>query len=465
MIKITIPNNNIAERKYILDIIFDEFLGLDFKVLESDDCQDWEIELENGSKIIFEDHFFNKYLKELEYLKLENIPSKVEFAENEFIVEDNIPIIYGNTKLETKNYELETKNQKLKTIFCGIDIFASSFFMLTRWEEYVNKNRDKHDRFSALESLAYKNGFLDRPIVNEYVEMLKNMLLELGLSQKLKTRNYQLFISCDVDQPFDCTVENIQNLIRVCSGDILKRKSIKEFIKRVRRYIFNKLENYKYDENYTFDWYMDICEKARTKAAFYFIPTSKEVQNGCYELKDKKIQNLIKYIDSRGHEIGVHGSYQTYKDKEKAKLQKNMFDDTLCNLGIKQKVVGNRQHYLRWDSSITPMVLEYAGFEYDTTGSYADRPGFRYGVCYEFSMFDILNRKKLAIKQRPLIVMECTIIDDMYMGLGYSQEALQVMKELKQKCFKYNGNFSLLWHNSHFKTEKDKKMFEDIVRC
>ena len=457
MLKITIPNNNIAERKYILDIIFDEFLGLDFKVVENDDCQDWEIELENGSKIIFEDHFFNKYLKELEYLKLENIPAKVEFVKNQFIVEDDIPIIYGNKKLETKNDEL-------KTIFCGIDIFASSFFMLTRWEEYVNKNRDSHDRFSANESLAYKQGFLDRPIVNEYVEMLKNMLLELGLIQKLKTRNYQLFVSCDVDQPYDCTVENLKNLIRVCSGDILKRKSIKEFAKRVRRYIFNKFGNYKYDENYTFDWYMDMCEKAGTKAAFYFIPTSIEKQNGCYELQDKKIQNLIKYIDSRGHEIGVHGSYQTYKDKEKAKLQKNMLNDTLSSLGISQKVVGNRQHYLRWDSSITPMVLEYAGFLYDTTGSYADRPGFRYGVCYEFSMFDILNRKKLSLKQRPLIVMECTIIDDMYMGLGYSEEALQVMKDLKQKCFKYNGNFSLLWHNSHFKTREDKKMFEGIVK-
>ena len=36
MLKITIPNNNIAERKYILEIIFDEFLGLDFKVVEND---------------------------------------------------------------------------------------------------------------------------------------------------------------------------------------------------------------------------------------------------------------------------------------------------------------------------------------------------------------------------------------------------------------------------------------------
>ena len=117
MLKITIPNNNIFERKYILDIIFDEFLGLEYKVEARREKGegDWEIELENGSKIIFEDHFFNKYLNNLEYLKLENIPSKVEFAQNQFIVENNIPVIYGNSKLETKNDELETKNQKLKT--------------------------------------------------------------------------------------------------------------------------------------------------------------------------------------------------------------------------------------------------------------------------------------------------------------------------------------------------------------
>lgn len=462
MIKITIPNNNIHERKYILDIIFGEFLGLEYKVevrrekLEGD----WEIELENGAKLIVQDHFFNKYPKDLEYLKLENIPSKVEFAKSKYTPEKDIPIIYGiNHKPQTTNHQSPT------TIICEADIFAASFFMLTRWEEYVNKARDTHDRFPATESLAYKQGFLDRPIVNEYVEELKSKLLKLDSNLKFKIHNSKLFISCDVDQPYDCTVENLKNLIRVCVGDILKRKSIKEFAKRVRRYIFNKLRNYKYDKNYTFDWYMDVCEKTGVKAAFYFIPTSIENQNGCYELQDKKIQDLLKYIDSRGHEIGVHGSYQTYQDKEKAKLQKNMLDDTLSNLGISQKIVGNRQHYLRWDSSITPSVLEYAEFKYDTTGSYADKPAFRDGVCYDFSMFDILNRKKLAIKQRPLIVMECTVIDNVYMGLGYSEEALQVMKELKQKCFKYNGNFSLLWHNDHLKNIEDRTLIKEILEC
>jgi len=152
MITIFIPNNNINERRYIIDIIFDEFLGLQYELVFSSSSlvsSDWEIELENGNKLIFEDHFFNKFPQDLEYLKLGNIPKKVEFSKNNFMVEKDIPIIYG-----TSNLKLTTSN-----LICGIDIFASSFFMLTRWEEYVNKNRDIHNRFPATESLAFKNNF------------------------------------------------------------------------------------------------------------------------------------------------------------------------------------------------------------------------------------------------------------------------------------------------------------------
>jgi peptidoglycan/xylan/chitin deacetylase (PgdA/CDA1 family) len=422
MLKIKIPNNNTIERKYIIYVIFSEFLGLEYDLEIG--SNDYEIEL-NYKKLTIKDTFFSKYPNDLEYLQVENIPKKIE----------------------------------------QIDIFAASFFMLTRWEEYVNKNRDNHNRFPATESLAYNQGFLNTPIINEYLETLKSMLLQLDTNLKFKNHAFRCYVTCDVDQPFDCTTENLKNFIRASVGDILKRKSIKEFAKRIRRYIYNKFGSYKYDENYTFEWYINTCEKAGIQTTFYFIPSNIEAQNGCYELHDKKIQNLLKYIAYRGHEIGVHGSYQTYQDKEKAKFQKNIIDDILNSLEISQKVIGNRQHYLRWDSSITPAVLEYAGFDYDTTGSYADRPGFRYGVCYEFSMFDFLNRKKLNLKQKPLIVMECSIIDNSYMGLGYSEKTSKIMKDLKQKCFKYGGDFSILWHNSHFKTEEAKKMFEEIINA
>lgn len=87
---------------------------------------------------------------------------------------------------------------------------------------------------------------------------------------------------------------------------------------------------------------------------------------------------------------------------------------------------------------------------YDTTLSYADRPGFRCGTCFEYPAFNPITNEILKIRIRPLIAMECTIIADHYMGLGYGQEALEKFQSLKDKCEKVGGIFTLLWHNSHF---------------
>jgi L,D-peptidoglycan transpeptidase YkuD (ErfK/YbiS/YcfS/YnhG family) len=454
MLNITIPNNNIAERKYILNIFFTEFLDLDFKFKEDTTCTFWKISLENGSMLIFEDHFFIHHTKNFDYLHTNSIPKLILLATNEYILQSNIPVIYGNSICKTEKMN----------IHCGIDIFASAFFMLTRWEEYVNKKRDTHDRFPATESLAYKHNFLERPIVNEYVEMLKNMLRHLDKTLTFKQHIFQTKVSCDVDQPFDCTVESLGNLLRVCVGDLIKRRSITDLVKRINRYRANRCGDYSLDENYTFDWYMDACEKAGLKVAFYFIPDNREGTNGCYSLKDKKIQNLLKIINDRGHEIGVHSSYQTYINPYKMRHQKNMLEETLKLLHIKQTIRGNRQHYLRYDASKTPAYLDNAEFQYDTSGGYADSPGFRYGLCYEFSMFDFLQRTKLNLKQRPLIVMESSVIDKRYMGLEYTTESYLCMKRLKDTCKAHNGIFSLLWHNNHLKNSEDRFFFNSLLQ-
>ena len=444
MLKITIPNNNIFERKYILDIIFDEFLGLDFKMLESDNRQDWIIELENGSKIIFEDHFFNKYLKELEYLKLENIPAKVEFVKNQFIVEDDIPIIYGNKKLETKNDEL-------KTIICGIDIFASCFFMLTRWEEYLNKNRDSHDRFSANESLAYKQGFLDRPIVNEYVEMLKNMLLELGLIQKLKTRNYELLLTHDVDIPL--RYRNIMGNIRELAGDILKQKSIVSALKSLNRQIkvFLGIQKDPFD---TFDYLMDISEKVGVKSYFFFMGKGTSKFDNMYKSSDKFVKNLIKKIKQRGHYIGIHPTYNAYNDFEQIKKEKQELQ-----INLDTQITFGREHFLRFEVPTTWQIWDDNDLVWDSTLSFADKEGFRSGVCYPYSVFNILTRKKLKLKERPLIVMEGSFVT--YQPNINPKDMEEKINYLINKVKKYNGEFVFLWHNSSFNAAQWIK-YQDI---
>lgn len=453
MIKITIPDSNLAERKYVIDIVFDEFLGLDYKVevvsYKVDQQSGCKIELENGSKLIFEDHFFSKFPNELDYLKLENIPSHVECGKNEFIVEDDIPIIYGKNTLVI-NDRLST------TITCGIDIFASSFFMLTRWEEYVNNNRDVHDRFPASESLAFKSSFLNRPVINEYVEMLKNMLLFLDKSIKFKKREYKLYLTHDVD--FILKYKDMKSGIREIVGDIVKRKNIKfavsNIIVKIKTHL--KLQKDPFD---TFDYLMDESEKIGLKSYFFFMGKGVSKFDNMYKSDESFVQSLVHKIKQRGHYIGIHPTYNAYNDfeqlrKEKQELEKNF--DT--------KITFGREHILRFEVPTTWQIWEDNGMQWDSTCSYADREGFRCGVCYEYSVFNILTRKKLNLKERPLIVMEGSFVT--YQPKINPKEMQEKIKYLIKKVKKHNGEFVFLWHNSSFNTtvwEKYQEIYEQVI--
>lgn len=386
MIEITIPANNIEERKYILNVIIYEFLGLEYNLVINENEKNWNIKLENGKKLVVEDHFFNKYKDNLEYLKFEALPKKVEFTNNQFTIEGDIPIIYGTSA--------PIKITKL-SITCPIDIFASSFLMLTRWEEYVNKKRDNHNRFPASESLAFKNNFLDRPVVNEYVEMLWNMLKFLGCKQERVKRDFQFLLTHDVDIAFG--FKNYHVMFRLLAGDIIKRRNLRNFAEDLRIFMFGK------DPFDTYDYLMDVSEKLGTRSYFFLHSSSSskfDVNN------DKFLNKVSEKIKSRGHFIGYHPSYNSYNNIELFLKEKKKVESI-----IGQRLTFGRQHYLRFEIPSTWQVWEDANMEWDSTLSYVDKEGFRCGVCYPYSVFNILTRKKLKLKERPLIVMERSFID------------------------------------------------------
>ena len=120
-------------------------------------------------------------------------------------------------------------------------------------------------------------------------------------------------------------------------------------------------------------------------------------------------------------------------------------------------------HYLRWSWPTTAYGWIMSGFDYDSTLSYADRPGFRCGTCHEYKMFDPLLQKQLNLIQRPLIVMETSVIAKRYLGLGYGQLALDKIRELKYQCQKVQGNFTLLWHNSSFVHPASRNIYEEVL--
>ena len=61
------------------------------------------------------------------------------------------------------------------------------------------------------------------------------------------------------------------------------------------------------------------------------------------------------------------------------------------------------------------------------------------------------------------MVMECTVIWQKYMGLGYGNNAIKVVKDIQNKCRKVGGKFVLLWHNSHLNSENDREFYKTII--
>ena len=102
--------------------------------------------------------------------------------------------------------------------------------------------------------------------------------------------------------------------------------------------------------------------------------------------------------------------------------------------------------------------------DYDSSLSYADRPGFRCGTCREYPLYDLAARSPLRLHERPLIVMECSVIAERYMGLGYSDEALILMQRYRDTCHRFSGDFTLLWHNSHFEHPKDREFYQALLQ-
>ena len=120
--------------------------------------------------------------------------------------------------------------------------------------------------------------------------------------------------------------------------------------------------------------------------------------------------------------------------------------------------------FLRFEVPTTWQIWEDNGMKWDSTLSYPEKEGFRCGTCYEYSVFNILSRKKLKLKEMPLTVMEVTMV-------GYQNLVPGIMEKkiikLIDKVKKYNGKFVLLWHNSNFNDglwEKYKIIYGKILR-
>ncbi|MGJ0626969.1 polysaccharide deacetylase family protein [Xenorhabdus bovienii] len=345
------------------------------------------------------------------------------------------------------------------------DILGLTYWMLNRLEEIGCTTLDKHQRFPATSSHAYKHGYLERPIVDEWLYILGQVIQKVWPQLKLKEHAFNIKVSHDVDSPSLYAFQTCSSICRIMAGHLIKRRDFKEFFTTPYTKLTSRTKLLPIDPYNTFDWLMDVSEENNLQSAFYFIcGRTDKSKDADYEPDHPIIRDLMRRIHARGHEIGLHPSYGTYQkphiiDSE-AKRLKRICDEE----GIKQSVWGGRMHYLRWEHPTTLQAWNDAGMDYDTTLGYADHPGFRCGTCYEYPGFNPITQEILKIQIRPLIVMECTILTSRYLNMGHSQAAYDKIEKIKSACRKVSGCFTLLWHNSSFTCQQDFSMYKFAIQ-
>ncbi|MBD7960324.1 polysaccharide deacetylase family protein [Comamonas avium] len=344
----------------------------------------------------------------------------------------------------------------------GYDILGLTYWMLTRQEEVGRTDLDAHGRFPASSSHAWKHDYLERPIVDEWLYVLGQVIARTWPGMALKEHQFSMKVSHDVDAPSRYGFASAKGLLRSMASDVLKRGDIPNALRAPWIRLNTRDALHLSDPFNTFEWIMDLSDQHGLSSAFYFICGRSSNMDADYEPEHPAIRRLMRRIHERGHEIGLHPSYGTYQKPELITHEAGRLRTILAEENIQQTEIGGRMHYLRWEQPTTLRAWADAGMDYDSTLGYADRPGFRCGTCFEYPAFDPVADEALKLRVRPLVVMECSVIDVCYLGLGTGALALAKVAQLKDACKAVQGCFTVLWHNSTAEY-KAKKFYESSL--
>lgn len=450
MLTVEVPPTYPSERLYALSLLLEEFLGLTFCVSKVE-RRATRIHRNDGRELIIADELFqiseNQWLRpaSLPIIPLQKVTTRnlpISFLS----CGEELPILYGNEPY------LEFSDDKIRL---GVDIFGSAFFMLTRYEEVANGVYDRHNRFPFDASIVKRANLVARPIVNEYIELLWACISKLWPDLRRKTRAFQAHVSHDVDW-VSFRRQGLPNLLRSSAIDVIKRRDPLLALQRVASTVHAARDVYD-----TFDFIMDQSEKAGLKSAFYFIPSQTGGEfDGDYTLDDPWIRQLLRTIHARGHEIGLHSSYESFRDPDQIRNELKVLQRICDEEKISQHHWGGRQHYLRWEAPFTWQNWEDAGLKYDSTVGFAEHAGFRAGICYEYPVYNLIEKRPLRLRERPLIVMETTFLQ---YSKGGTQAAQAEAQKLAQICRKFEGDFTLLWHNNSLSTRQARVAFSETL--
>lgn len=293
--------------------------------------------------------------------------------------------------------------------------------LFTRKEEYSSKNLDEHGRVLYAQK-DLKKAF--EPEVSRY-------LVEHGMKIEFpENKTFAVCLTHDVDDIYPPLSHMLLSSAH-CLRNLNFQGSAAQFLWK-----FRGLEHSPY---FNLSEIMDLEESFGAKSSFYFIAAEADPIRFRYDIED--IGHHLGEVSDRGWEVGLHGGYYSFDNLEAIKKEKKRLEVVLG-----KKVLGFRNHYLRFKTPDSWEILADASFRYDSTFGHSNSAGFRNGMCHPFRPYNLKEDREIRILEIPLVIMDVAL----FATSKSFEEAWECTKKLIDVTAKLNGVITLLWHNFVF---------------
>ena len=376
---------------------------------------------------------------------------------NEFFVKSN------DLLFEQGVNDMEIIIQKWEEVACFFnagpkslipyDIFAASFYLISRYEEYLPHVKDAHGRYTAEQSMAYKYRFLEKPVVDIWAYKLLKVLKEKFPDYEYKKRSYEFISTVDIDNAYAYKHKSFVRTIGGFANDLAHFKLLNIWHR------FAVIFNLKKDPFDTFEQFLTTRKKQQIKTIFFFLIGDYTTFDTNVSASKTKYRLLIKEMLDYAS-VGLHPSYFTMNNASLLKKEKKRLEG-IINTPIQR----SRQHYLRLSLPETYQNLIDLEIEEDYSMGYASNVGFRASTCTPFYFYDLDFEIQTPLKIFPFALMDTTLND--YMKLT-PRQSLGKIRDLKNEVKAVDGTFITLFHNEslsdYLRWKGWKRLFDSMIK-
>lgn len=325
------------------------------------------------------------------------------------------------------------------------DVFSASFYLLSRYEEYLPHVKDEFGRFTAKESLAYKHGFLHQPVVDIWAYKFKAALQKQFPEFKFPQRHYSITPIIDVPSAY---CYNLKGLMRTFGGIIIDLAKFR--LKRL--YLrFAVLLGFKHDPYDTFKYLINRQKTSNFKFLFFFLIGDFSTYDKGINPNKKKFVSLIKHIGDYCR-IGLKVSFLAIEDETILKKEKTRMEDILNT-----NLLASRQSFSKLNLPESYRNLISLEVQEDYTMGYVNEIGFRAGSSSPFLFYDLDYEVQTPLKVFPYQVMDHALLKHKSL-LDKKKVVGEIIKQVKQ----VDGEFVPVFHNYTFSDDVRWKGYKEL---